>query len=84
MKLLRLTPALKATSASYNQFSLGFKETIEQTVCSLHKHHDVLIDEKINVFHGDGSIIKMLMLLRKLVKRNHYNVIHITVGMFFH
>ena len=81
MKLLRLTPALKATSASYNQFSLGFKETIEQTVCSLHKHHDVLIDEKINVFHGDGSIIKMLMLLRKLVKRNHYNVIHIHNGL---
>ena len=81
MKLLRLTPALKATSASYNQFSLGFKETIEQTVCSLHKHHDVLIDEKINVFHGDGSILKMLMLLRRLVKSNHYNVVHIHNGL---
>lgn len=81
MKLLRLTPALKATSASYNQFSLGFKETIEQTVCSLHKHHDVLIDEKIKVFHGDGSILKMLMLLRRLVKSNHYNVVHIHNGL---
>ena len=46
MKLLRLTPALKATSASYNQFSLGFKDSIDQTIVSLPKHQ-VLIDRKI-------------------------------------
>ncbi len=81
MKLLRLTPALKSTSASYNQFSLGFKETVDQTVCSLHKYHDVVIDEKINVFHGEGSILKMLKLIRGLVKKNEYDVVHIHNGL---
>ena len=28
MKLLRLTPTLKATTTAYNQFSLGFKDKI--------------------------------------------------------
>ena len=59
MKLLRLTPALKATSSSYNQFSLGFKNSIDQTVGSLHKH-EVSIDENIRVFHGDGSPFLMI------------------------
>jgi glycosyltransferase involved in cell wall biosynthesis len=80
MKLLRLTPALKATSASYNQFSLGFKETIDQTVGSLHKH-EVLIDKKIKIFHGDGSPLKMVKLIKGLVKKNKYDVIHIHNGV---
>ena len=37
MKLLRLTPTLKATTTAYNQFSLGFKDKIIQTVGSLEK-----------------------------------------------
>ena len=43
MKLLRLTPALKATSAPYNQFSLGLKDTIEQTIFSFHSYEDIKI-----------------------------------------
>ena len=45
MKLLRLTPALKATSAPYNQFSLGLKDTIEQTIFSFHSYEDIKIDK---------------------------------------
>ncbi len=85
MKLLRLTPALKATSSSYNQFSLGFKDKIDQTVGSLLKH-DVIIDEKIKVFHGNGSAFKMLMKIRKFIHNNNYDVIHIhngTTGFIF-
>lgn len=80
MKLLRLTPALKATSASYNQFSLGFKEMINQTIGSLHKH-EVSIDKKIKVFHGDGSILKMSMNIRSLLAKNNYDVVHIHNGV---
>ena len=80
MKLLRLTPALKSTSASYNQFSLGFKDSIDQTIGSLHKH-EVLIDRKIKVFHGNGSILKMLKLTRELVGKNNYDIIHIHNGV---
>ena len=80
MKLLRLTPALKSTSSSYNQFSLGFKETIDQTIGSLHKH-EVLIDRKIKVFHGDGSFLKMLKLIKGLIKKNEYDIIHIHNGV---
>ena len=80
MKLLRLTPALKATSSSYNQFSLGFKEVINQTIGSLHKH-ELSIDKKIKVFHGDGSILKMSMKIRSLLAKNNYDVIHIHNGL---
>ena len=81
MKLLRLTPALKSTSASYNQFSIGFKDAIDQTVCSLHEHHDVVIDKKIKVFHGQGSILKMTMLLKRLIRKNEYDIVHIHNGL---
>ena len=80
MKLLRLTPRLTSTSAPYNQFSLGFKDTIEQTLCSLLKH-DVPIDDKIKVFHGDGSILKMFKLIKRLVSKNKYDVIHVHSGL---
>lgn len=80
MKLLRLTPRATSTSASYNQFSLGFKETIDQTLCSLLKH-DVLIDKSIKVFDGDGSILKMLKLIKGLVEKNKYDVVHIHSGL---
>lgn len=79
MKLLRLTPALKSTSASYNQFSLGFKDSIDQTIVSLPKH-EVPIERKIKVFHGDGSILKMLKLLKELLSKNNYDIIHIHNG----
>lgn len=79
MKLLRLTPALKSTSASYNQFSLGFKDSIDQTIVSLPKH-EIPIDTKIKVFHGDGSILKMIKLLKELVAKNNYDIIHIHNG----
>lgn len=81
MKLLRLTPALKATSAPYNQFSLGFKDKFEQTVFSLNAYHDVSIDEKIEVFHGDGSVFKAFRILRKLVSENRYDIVHIHNGV---
>ena len=80
MKLLRLTPALRATSSSYNQFSLGFKETIDQTIGSLHKH-EVSIDEKITVFHGDGSALKMLKQIKRFIHQIEYDVIHIHNGV---
>lgn len=80
MKLLRLTPALKATSSSYNQFSLGFKETLDQTIGSLHEH-EVLIDKKIKVFHGDGSSLKMFKQIKRYVNRIEYDVIHIHNGV---
>ena len=81
MKLLRLTPALKSTSAPYNQFSLGFKEIIDQTVFSLHYYHDVTIDKNIDVLHGSGSIFKAYRLLRRLVNTNQYDVVHIHNGL---
>ena len=59
MKLLRITPTLKSTTTAYNQFSLGFKDEIAQTICSLQKD-EIPIDKKITVFHGDGSVFKFL------------------------
>tara|TARA_B100000886_G_scaffold311017_1_gene246107 strand:- start:14684 stop:15760 length:1077 start_codon:yes stop_codon:yes gene_type:complete len=81
MKLLRLTPALKSTSAPYNQFSLGFKETIDQTLFSLNAHHDVEIDKKISVSHSNGSIVKAFFTLKKLIQINKYDIVHIHNGL---
>ena len=62
MKLLRITPTLKSTTTAYNQFSLGFKDDIAQTVGSLQKD-EISIDKKITFFHGDGSVLKLFKLI---------------------
>ena len=80
MKLFRLANTINSTSAPYNQFSLGLKETIDQTFCSL-LQHDVVIDKDIKGFHGDGSILKMLKLVKGLVNKNKYDVVHIHNGV---
>ena len=80
MKLLRLATTLNSTSAPYNQFSLGLKDRTIQTFCSLLKN-EISVDQKIEVFHGDGSIIKMIKLLRSLLKLHKYDVIHIHSGL---
>ena len=76
MKLLRLTPTLKATTTAYNQFSLGFKDKIIQTVGSLEKD-EVPIDEKITIFHGNGSIFKLFKLIKRNINKVDYDVVHI-------
>lgn len=80
MKLLRLATTLNPTSAPYNQFSLGFRSSIEQTYCSLFQN-DLSIEHDIKVFHGDGSILKMIRILRKLITSQYYDVIHIHSGV---
>ena len=81
IKLLRLTPALKSTSSSYNQFSLGFKDSINQTLCSLHEPNEVIIDKKIEVFHGNGSILKLIKIIKQLIDKNNYDLVHIHNGL---
>ena len=76
MKLLRLTPTLKATTTAYNQFSLGFKDKIIQTVGSLEKD-EVPIDEKITIFHGNGSVFKLFKLIKRNINKVDYDVVHI-------
>ena len=76
MKLLRLSPTLKSTTSSYNQFSLGLKDRIDQTLGSLQKD-EVPIDQKIKVFHGDGSVFRFLKLIRKHINQVDYDIVHI-------
>lgn len=80
MKLLRLATTLNPTSAPYNQFALGFRSRINQTYCSLLKN-DLLIEDNIKVFHGDGSVFKMIKIVRRLISSNNYDVIHIHSGV---
>lgn len=80
MKLLRLATTLNSTSAPYNQFSLGFKDSIDQTYCSLLKN-DISIEDSIDSFHGDGSVLKMIKLVRNLIKQNNFDVVHIHSGV---
>ena len=76
MKLLRLTPTLKATTTAYNQFSLGFKDKIIQTVGSLEKD-EVPIDEKITIFHGNGSVFQLFKLIKRNINKVDYDIVHI-------
>tara|TARA_B100000575_G_C23137452_1_gene661131 strand:- start:2270 stop:3361 length:1092 start_codon:yes stop_codon:yes gene_type:complete len=76
MKLLRITPTLKSTTTAYNQFSLGFKDEIDQTIASLQKD-EIPIDKKITFFHGDGSVFRLFKLIRRNINQVDYDVVHI-------
>jgi len=80
MKLLRLANTLNPTSAPYNQFSLGFKDEIEQTFCSL-LENELPVDNKVNGHHCRGSILNMFSTLKELIKENDFDVIHIHSGV---
>jgi len=76
MKLLRLTPTLKSTTTAYNQFSLGFKDEIQQTIGSLNKD-EIPVDKKVTVFHGNGSVLKFFKLIKKNINNVDFDVVHI-------
>ena len=80
MKLLRLANTLNPTSAPYNQFSVGFKDEIEQTFCSL-LENELPVDNKVNGHHCRGSILNMFSTLKELIKENDFDVIHIHSGV---
>ena len=80
MRLLRLATTMNSTSAPYNQFALGFKESIDQTFFSLLKHN-MVIDKRIKAFHSNGSVLKMFKLVKELISKNKYDVIHIHSGL---
>ena len=80
MQLLRLANTANPTSAPYNQFSLGFKKSIEQTFCSLLRN-DIEFDDDIKGYHANGSILEMIKLIRKLIKNNKFDLVHIHSGL---
>ena len=80
MKLLRLATTLNSTSAPYNQFSLGLKSEVNQTFCSLFKN-DIAVHSDIDAFNGEGSIFKMLRILKNLLYKNDFDVIHLHSGL---
>ena len=78
MNLLRLATTLNSTSAPYNQFFLGFKTKIDQTYCSLLNNE---IDDGIKSYNGSGSIFKTIKLVKDLISKNDYSVVHIHSGI---
>ena len=80
MKLLRLATTLNSTSAPYNQFSLGLKSEVNQTFCSLFKN-DIAVHSDIDAFNGEGSIFKMLRILKNLLYKNDFDVIHVHLSL---
>jgi glycosyltransferase involved in cell wall biosynthesis len=75
-KILRLAPTLRATSSSYNQFALGFKDSIDQTLVSLQKM-EVDLADNIEAVDGDSSVINMIGLLRQKLRQEDFDIIHI-------
>ena len=80
MKLLRLATTLNSTSAPYNQFSLGFRNSIDQTYCSF-LPNELSIKHGIKAHNGNGSILKMIKLIKNLISHNDYDVVHIHSGI---
>ena len=62
-------------------FSKGELSPMAKDVDETLLKNDISVDQKIEGFHGDGSIIKMIKLLRSLLKLNEYDVIHIHSGL---
>tara|TARA_Y100001970_G_scaffold294340_1_gene451022 strand:- start:4529 stop:5623 length:1095 start_codon:yes stop_codon:yes gene_type:complete len=80
MKLLRLANTLNASSAPYNQFSLGLKNEIDQTFCSVFQNA-VIPDKKVNCIHAEGSIFKFYLLLKIQIEEQDFDVVHIHSGL---
>ena len=80
MKLLRLANTLNQTSAPFNQFTLGFKESIDQTYCSL-KKNDIPAEDGLKMLHANGSILGLIKLIRNLLVKNNYDIVHIHSGI---
>lgn len=80
MKLLRLSPTIKSTTSAYNQFSLGFKDRIDQTIISL-QEVEVDIDPKIKALHGGGSPYNFYREVKRSIRDSHYDVVHIHNGI---
>jgi len=79
MKVLRLFNSPGSTSAPYNQFSLGLMSQTEQTLCTLFPPSEA-VDRSFKYSHAAGSLLGMVKILRKLVIKNDYDVIHIHSG----
>ena len=80
MKILRLATTINSTSAPYNQFSLGLKDNLNQTFCSLFDS-EISISKEIISLSANGSLFKMFKLLRVHLNNNKYDVIHIHSGL---
>jgi glycosyltransferase involved in cell wall biosynthesis len=80
VKVLRISPTLKSTTAAYNQFTLGFKDTYEQTHCSLHKN-EIEVEASINCYDGSGSVRELYNILRQVLKLEQYDIVHIHNGL---
>jgi glycosyltransferase involved in cell wall biosynthesis len=80
MKLLRLANTLNQTSAPFNQFTLGFKQSIDQTYCSLNKN-DIQAEEGLTIMHANGSVLGLIKLTRNLLIKNNYDIVHIHSGI---
>lgn len=80
MELLRLANTLNSTSAPFNQFTLGFKNSFSQTYCSLFKS-ELDIPKEIKEYSGKGSVFRILKIIRNLLKNKNYDIIHIHSGL---
>jgi glycosyltransferase involved in cell wall biosynthesis len=80
MKLLRLATTLNSTSAPYNQFALGLKNRINQTFLSLHSN-EISTEASIDCLHANGSVFKMFRVLRAMIAKEKFDVVHIHSGL---
>lgn len=80
MKVLRLANTINPTSAPYNQFSLGLRDYVDQTFCSFYAP-EVTVDAKIKSLNGNGSILKTYKSIKKTLRSDKYDVVHIHSGL---
>jgi glycosyltransferase involved in cell wall biosynthesis len=79
MKILRLFHRVGPTSAPYNQFSLGMKKHVEQTIVTFYSG-EMEVDPAFNYYSGHGSVSKVLKILKDQIRTGDFDVIHVHSG----
>ncbi|HYW79885.1 MAG TPA: glycosyltransferase, partial [Thermoguttaceae bacterium] len=85
LRILRLMLGLRATTASYNQFSLPMRDRQKITICTYCKT-ELPVPKEISLFEGDGTIRGFFRALRSAMAAGEYDVVHAHsphVGCFF-
>ena len=80
MNVLQLCFNDGPTSMPYNELSLGLKDKITQFVVILDRSITKNQYPSIKVFSSNGSVFRMILQIRQIIKNNQIDVIHLHSG----
>lgn len=67
------------TSMPYNEFALEMIENHTQTICSCYPSENI-VEQNVTHHDGNGTVFDTMLLLRTILARNVYDIIHVHSG----